>query len=45
LAEGKGYSGIILDQIWDVWNWDKRKRGAGEERVKEQPNDEKKDGQ
>lgn len=25
LEEGKGYSDIILEQIWEVWNWDKRK--------------------
>lgn len=23
LEEGKGYGGIILDQIWEVWNWGK----------------------
>jgi hypothetical protein len=21
LAEGRGYGGLILDQIWEVWNW------------------------
>ena len=21
LAEGKGYGGLIMDQIWEVWNW------------------------
>ncbi|KAF2278665.1 uncharacterized protein EI97DRAFT_352503, partial [Westerdykella ornata] len=25
LAEGKGISELILDQVWDVWNWDKKK--------------------
>ncbi|KAI5201700.1 hypothetical protein E4T42_04288 [Aureobasidium subglaciale] len=25
LAEGKGLSDIILDQIWDVWTWGKHK--------------------
>ena len=24
LAEGKGYGDIIMDQIWDVWNWGKK---------------------
>ncbi|KAF2799353.1 hypothetical protein K505DRAFT_321236 [Melanomma pulvis-pyrius CBS 109.77] len=23
--EGKTYTSIILDQIWEVWNWDKKK--------------------
>ena len=30
LEEGKGYGGIIMDQIWDVWNWDKRGRKEDE---------------
>jgi hypothetical protein len=21
LAEGRGYGGLIMDQIWEVWNW------------------------
>ncbi|KAF1918382.1 hypothetical protein BDU57DRAFT_197546 [Ampelomyces quisqualis] len=25
LEEGKGYLDIIIDQIWEVWNWDKKK--------------------
>jgi hypothetical protein len=25
LEEGKGYTDMILEQIWDVWNWDKKK--------------------
>lgn len=25
LEEGKGYTDIILEQIWEVWNWDKKK--------------------
>lgn len=25
LEEGKGYSGLIKDQIWEVWNWGKDK--------------------
>ena len=27
LANGKGYQGLIMDQIWEVWNWDKKKKG------------------
>ncbi len=23
LEEGRGYSGLIMDQIWEVWNWGK----------------------
>jgi hypothetical protein len=23
LAEGRGYGGLIMDQIWEVWNWGK----------------------
>ncbi|KAI9869848.1 MAG: hypothetical protein M1830_005029 [Pleopsidium flavum] len=25
LEEGRGYGGLIMDQIWEVWNWGKRK--------------------
>ncbi|KAJ4351158.1 uncharacterized protein N0V89_006497 [Didymosphaeria variabile] len=25
LEEGKTYTDMILEQIWDVWNWDKKK--------------------
>jgi hypothetical protein len=25
LEEGKGYGGLIMDQIWEVWNWGKDK--------------------
>jgi hypothetical protein len=25
LEEGKGYGGLIMDQIWDVWNWGRDK--------------------
>ncbi|KAI8943192.1 hypothetical protein NX059_001221 [Plenodomus lindquistii] len=27
LEEGKSYTDMILEQIWDVWNWDKKKGG------------------
>jgi len=36
LAQGKGYGDIILEQIWDVWNWGK----TGDEATK--PEDGKK---
>lgn len=25
MAEGKGYGDIIMDQIWEVWNWGKKR--------------------
>lgn len=25
LEEGRGYGGLIMDQIWEVWNWGKDK--------------------
>ena len=25
LEEGRGYGGLIMDQIWEVWNWGKEK--------------------
>jgi len=30
LAEGRGYGGLIVDQIWEVWNWDKKGKGGEE---------------
>jgi len=35
LAEGRGYGGLIVDQIWEVWNWDKKPRKEGEEEEEE----------
>jgi hypothetical protein len=37
MAEGKSYSDMIIEQIWEVWNWDKKKGGeenAGQENEK-----------
>ena len=31
LDEGKGLSDMIYDQIWDVWNWGKKKNEDDEE--------------
>jgi hypothetical protein len=42
LAEGKGYSGIIMDQIWEVWNWDKKKKPGEEEASSTNTNEERK---
>lgn len=28
ISQGEGYGGMIMDQIWEVWNWGK---GKGEE--------------
>jgi hypothetical protein len=46
LEEGRGYGGLIVDQIWEVWNWGEKKV----EQVKEEDlkalkgNDERKGG-
>ena len=26
VKEGKGFGDMIVDQIWEVWNWEKRKK-------------------
>ncbi|KAF2746218.1 hypothetical protein M011DRAFT_404576 [Sporormia fimetaria CBS 119925] len=31
LEEGRGYQGVILDQIWEVWNWGGKKGEKKEE--------------
>ncbi|KAJ4376234.1 hypothetical protein N0V83_001517 [Neocucurbitaria cava] len=31
LEEGKSYTDMIFEQIWDVWNWDKKKSGKSGE--------------
>ncbi|KAF2015020.1 hypothetical protein BU24DRAFT_423939 [Aaosphaeria arxii CBS 175.79] len=31
LEEGKSYTDLILEQVWDVWNWDKKKSGGEED--------------
>lgn len=28
LEEGKSYTSMILEQVWEVWNWDKKKDGS-----------------
>jgi hypothetical protein len=35
LEEGRGYGGLIVDQIWEVWNWGRAKgeEGKGDEKV------------
>ena len=25
ISQGEGYGGMIMDQIWEVWNWGKEK--------------------
>ena len=25
LHSGEGYGSMMMDQVWEVWNWDKRK--------------------
>lgn len=37
LEEGKSYTDMIFEQIWDVWNWDKKKSGnSGEDGEKKE---------
>ncbi|KUJ10174.1 uncharacterized protein LY89DRAFT_689984 [Mollisia scopiformis] len=31
LDEGRGYGGLIMDQIWEVWNWGKDKNEEAKE--------------
>ncbi|KAF1831144.1 hypothetical protein BDW02DRAFT_572322 [Decorospora gaudefroyi] len=35
VAEGKSYTDVIMEQIWEVWNWDKKKDGKDDEEKKE----------
>lgn len=30
LEEGRGYGGLIMDQIWEVWNWGRGREMDGE---------------
>lgn len=32
LEEGKTYMDMIFEQIWDVWNWDKKGKGGEEKK-------------
>ncbi|KAF1927582.1 uncharacterized protein M421DRAFT_421424 [Didymella exigua CBS 183.55] len=32
IEEGKSFSDMIFEQIWDVWNWDKKGKGDGEKK-------------
>lgn len=32
IEEGKGFSDMILEQVWDVWNWDKKGKSEGEKK-------------
>ncbi|EKG20476.1 hypothetical protein MPH_02199 [Macrophomina phaseolina MS6] len=31
IEEGRGYGDLIMDQIWEVWNWGRGKAGKGED--------------
>ena len=42
LAEGKGYSDLILDQIWEVWNWGQTDESEKEEGEKKKERGEEK---
>jgi hypothetical protein len=32
ISQGEGYGGMIMDQIWEVWNWGKEKGEELEEK-------------
>ena len=32
IEEGKSYTDMIYEQIWDVWNWDKKGKRDGEDK-------------
>jgi hypothetical protein len=32
IEEGKSFSDMIFEQIWDVWNWDKKGKGGENEK-------------
>ncbi|KAI9801608.1 MAG: hypothetical protein M1825_003287 [Sarcosagium campestre] len=39
LTEGRGYSGLILDQIWDVWTWgeaEKQREREKQQRIRDE---------
>jgi hypothetical protein len=42
LQEGKGFGSMIMEQIWEVWNWDKKKNAddnsTNVNSAKEEPN-------
>lgn len=43
LAQGESYQSMILDQIWEVWNWGgNKKNGEGESEKKERGGEEEK---
>ncbi|OCL14718.1 hypothetical protein AOQ84DRAFT_330578 [Glonium stellatum] len=35
LEEGRGYGSMIMEQIWEVWNWGKKGEGEGDGSKKE----------
>lgn len=35
ISQGEGYGGMIMDQIWEVWNWGKEKGEELEEKDRE----------
>lgn len=35
ISQGEGYGGMIMDQIWEVWNWGKEKGEEKEEKDRE----------
>ncbi len=37
ISQGEGYGGMIMDQIWEVWNWGREKGEELERREEEVP--------
>lgn len=42
LEEGRSYGSLILDQVWEVFNWDKKKDGEDNDGVAKSTKDESK---
>lgn len=36
IVQGEGYGSMIMDQIWEVWNWGKKKEGNMEDSSKKE---------
>jgi hypothetical protein len=42
LEQGESYTSMILDQVWEVWNWEKKKGDEGKEEGKKEDGQSKK---
>jgi hypothetical protein len=41
MAQGQGYGSIILDQIWEVWNWGNKNKAADVNEANNGPSDQR----